>query len=144
MDPTEALAAIARYLTGLPGLTGGAHYPVPGADPPTPFALVLWGPTPVLQGDERTWLMTVYVDVLTGLTNESEFDLAEVDPLLVRAVDRFSPANPEAYHLATGDRFVEFCEAVQVDPEPSRRAGYYAPRITFQVKLRRFPDPAWF
>lgn len=136
MLPHAALTALATKTTTAAILPGGCHYP-PQPAPAPRSGQVVWDAFVLEQVADQTWLMRPALYLIAPRLNESTYDTAAVDGLVYKLADLFSPHNPDAYHLETAGDHVDFCRVAEGRREAF--AGWYAFRVDFAVKLRRFP-----
>lgn len=144
MNPVDVRDRIASFC----GTVDGIAQAVSGYQSLPPkypgIAVVLGQVTLDYMSTEQHWsplLVTGYL--MTGLINETDKHVAEVDPLLHPLVDAFS-ANTAGAILDIGDgELVDSCLIRLIDP--SQAIGYagqqhYGAVITWEVYFRRFTN----
>lgn len=143
MNPPTALARLAHYAGGAPGIAE-ALYPATGRVPKLPGLVLFWDETPITEagGSEQYWLMTVKGHLFVALKGSTEKEIARADGLIAPLVDVFKPGTDARTLLdpSTGDR-VSHCRVERV--RPTQEIGYgghqhYGAEIYFGIKLRRF------
>lgn len=135
-DPVSAITEAAAYVRTAAVLPGGSFYPAP-AVAPAKSGIWRWRRFAKDEIDEQVWVLTVDLDIVAPIINESQYDIGAIDPLVVAVVDLFSPSLN--VRLATADgKHVDWVDIAE--GEAVRTAGYYAFRLPVTMKFRRFAD----
>lgn len=151
MEPTEALRRLAFYCGEGTGLAG--VYPVTGAAPNPPFAVVYWtGGQVTTRGGEQEMLIRAEIRLCVADINQAEKVTAQGDGLIVKLLDRFRPdPNNPAYTLSLPNQgSVKHCHVGRGGTEPipftasqaipGWGATWYGALFPVEIKLTREPE----
>jgi hypothetical protein len=142
MDPIKARDRIAAFCAAVPGIAE-AQSGYQSLPPKYPGISVILGLTTLdYMSTEQHWSpLEVRGLLMTGLVNETDRHVAQIDPLLAPLVDAFSAGTRGAIlDAGDGDR-ADSCLIRSI--EPSQEIGFaghqhYGAIITWQVFFRRF------
>lgn len=132
--PTSALTALAAVVSAADVLPADCFYPArPVPEPRSGHVVWQSFELPDLL-DGRIWRLRAALYVIGPEVNTSTYDVATIDPLVSAVVALFDSDTPTAFYLESGGKAVAHCYPTGGEAVPFQ--GYYAFRITFDIKIK--------